>query len=65
MGSEMCIRDRSETDEHRELPEDLRGSLLVPRINLSHLWMMSREYGWVLQINDMMILDNAETCPCD
>ena len=53
----------SETDERRELPQELRGSLLVPRIQVSHLWMMSREYGWVLQVGDMMVLDSTEECP--
>ena len=63
-GSHAC-RVWSETDERRELPEDLRGSLLVPRINASHLWLMSREYGWVLQVGDMMIIDSSEECPFD
>ena len=63
-GANAC-RAWSETDERRELPEDLRGSLLVPRINVSHLWMMSREYGWVLQVGDMMIIESSEECPFD
>ena len=63
-GANAC-RAWSDADERRELPEDLRGSLLVPRINLSHLWMMSREYGWVLQVGDMMVIDNSEECPFD
>ena len=63
-GQHAC-RAWSEAEERRELPEDLRPCLLVPRINVSHLWMMSREYGWVLQVGDMMVLDNAETCPFD
>ena len=52
-------------DTKDELPEELRGSLLVPRINISHLWMMSRDYGWVLQVGDMMVIDCSEECPFD
>ena len=63
-GTHAC-RAWSETDERRDLPEELRGSLLVPRIHVSHLWMMSREYGWVLQVGDMMVLDSTEECPFD
>ena len=46
-------------------PTDLRGCEVVPRITLSHLWMMSREYGFVLQVNDLMICDSNEDCPFD
>ena len=61
-GANAC-RAWSAEDEHRELPEDLRGCLLVPRIQLSHLWMMAREYGFVLQVGDMMVIDSSEECP--
>ena len=63
-GTHAC-RAWSEADDRRELPQELRGSLLVPRIQLSHLWMMSREYGWVLQVGDLMVLDSTEECPFD
>ena len=63
-GANAC-RAWSAEDERRELPQELRGSLLVPRINLSHLWMMSREYGWVCQVGDMMVIDPSEECPFD
>jgi hypothetical protein len=26
---------------------------------------MSREYGWVLQVGDMMVIDPSEECPFD
>ena len=64
VGSHAC-RAWSETDERIQLPEDLRGCLLVPRIQLSHLWLMSKEFGWVMQVNDMMVLDSTEECPFD
>ena len=58
-GANAC-RAWSAEDERRELPHELRGSLLVPRINISHLWMMSRDYGWVLQVGDMMVIDPSD-----
>ena len=63
-GANAC-RAWTVEDERRELPEDLRGCLLVPRIQLSHLWMMAREYGFVLQVGDMMVIDSSEECPFD
>ena len=53
----------STEDKRREMPADLRNHEMVPRINISHLWMMSREYGWVLQVNDLMVCEGAEICP--
>jgi hypothetical protein len=50
-------------NQRRELPTDLRHHEMVPRINISHLWMMSREYGWVFQTNDILVTENQEDCP--
>ena len=50
-------------DKRREMPADLRNHEMVPRINVSHLWMMSREYDWVLQVNDLMVCEGVEVCP--
>ena len=50
-------------DKRREMPADLRNHEMVPRINVSHLWMMSREYGWVFQVNDLMVCEGVEVCP--
>jgi hypothetical protein len=51
--------------QRMELPADLRYSDMVPRVNISHLWMMSREYGWVFQTNDLLLAENQEECPFD
>ena len=61
-GSNM-VRCWDEDNQRCELPSDLRTYKLVPRINISHLWMMSREFGWVLLISDMMISKTTEPCP--
>ena len=48
----------------RDLPSDLRGLQMVPRVLLSHLWCMSRECGLVLLVTDLMILDSgSDVCP--
>ena len=57
------VRCWSTEDIRRELPADLRNHEMVPRINVSHLWMMSREYGWVFQVNDLMVCEGVEVCP--
>jgi hypothetical protein len=46
------------------LPGDLRGYDLVPRIVIDKLWIMNREFGLVLQVSDLMILEREEAaCP--
>ncbi len=57
------VRCWSTDDKRRDMPVDLRTIEMVPRINVSHLWMMSREYGWVMQVNDLMICEGEELCP--
>ena len=57
------VRCWSTEDKRREMPGDLRTHEMVPRINVSHLWMMSREYGWVFQVNDLMVCEGEEVCP--
>ena len=49
--------------KRKELPSDLRNFQIIPRINISHLWCMSKEFGWVCQIHDMVICESEETCP--
>ena len=49
--------------ERVEMPEDLRDSELVAKISLSHLWMMSKEYGWVLQCGDLQVRSSSTECP--
>ena len=53
-------------DTHRarqELPEDLRDTELVAKVMLSHLWMMSKEYGFVLLCTDLQVRSSAIECP--
>ena len=46
-----------------DLPEDLRNTDLIAKIQLSHLWMMSKEYGFVLLCTDLQIRSSAAECP--
>mgnify|MGYP001211786240 CR=1 FL=1 len=49
--------------ERVDLPEDLRDTELVAKISLSHLWMMSREYGFVLNCTDLQLRSSSAECP--
>ena len=63
MSGTAAIRCWNADKQRITMPVDLRNCELVPRISISHLWMMSREYGWVLQVNDLMICEGEELCP--
>ena len=53
----------NDEDKRRELPADLRTHEMMARVCVSHLWMMSREYGWVFLVNDLMVCEGVEVCP--
>ena len=57
------VRCWDEAGQKRELPEDLRNCELVPRIHISHLWIMAKECGWVLKIEDLRIVEKNAVCP--
>ena len=46
-----------------EVPEDLRAVDLLPKIYVSHLWLMAGSFGWVLQVTDLMVLERKCECP--
>ena len=60
-----AVRCWNESDERCAVPEpeDLRSFDLVPRITISHLWLMTKEMGWVLQINDLMCVAQPQVSP--
>ena len=49
--------------ERMDLPEDLRDRELVGKIILSHLWMMSKECGFVMLCMDLQIRSSSAECP--
>ena len=57
------VRCWDEIGQKRELPEDLRNCELVPRIHISHLWIMAKDVGWVLKIEDLMVKEASQECP--
>ena len=46
-----------------DLPEDLCDTELVGKIILSHLWMMSRGYGFVMICMDLQVRSSSAECP--
>ena len=49
--------------ERTSLPEDLREHEMVAKVQLSHLWQMSKEYGFVFQVTDLQLRSSAAECP--
>ena len=53
-------------DENRQripMPEDLRELDIQARIQASHLWCMSREFGFVFQVTDLQLRGGSTECP--
>jgi hypothetical protein len=46
-----------------DMPEDLRYVEITPRITISHLWVMNKEFGWVFQATDLMLCESEQICP--
>ena len=52
--------------ENIQLPEDLRDCNFIAQVHLSHLWVMGRDFGWVISCQDLMILEEVRhECPFD
>ena len=47
----------------RDAPEDWKACTYVVRVNLSHLWLMSREFGWVFNVEHVQVFENSKVCP--
>ena len=59
-----AVRCWNSRQERVDLPEDLRGIPVVAKIALERLWIMSKEYGLVMTVTDLMISDDATSqCP--
>ena len=43
---------------------ELRDCELVPRLHLSHLWIMGHDFGWVMNVTDLQILDGDAQIEC-
>ena len=51
-------------NERCDLPSDLRGYKLIPRVCFNHVWFMSKECGLVCLVTDLQILEGeSQECP--
>ena len=59
-----AVRCWDAQNQRCELPSDLRGYKLIPRICFNHCWFMSKELGFVCLCTDLQILEcECQTCP--
>lgn len=58
------VRCWDANNERCELPSDLRGYKLIPRLCFNHIWFMSKECGFVVLVTDLQILEcESQECP--
>ena len=61
-----AVRCWSQSREAIGLPEDLRNCQFLASVHLSHLWIMGRDFGFVITCQDLMILEQvSHECPFD
>ena len=65
VAGKASVRCWDEEGQRCNLPNDLTLYALVPRLHLSHLYIMGKDFGWVCNCTDLLILNaSAETeCP--
>ncbi len=45
------------------MPPEFRGLEMVALVSVLHLWVMNREFGFVLQPIDLLCSAVSQTCP--
>jgi hypothetical protein len=63
LGGSAAVRCWDALDQRMPVPEDWRNFELLPRVHISHLWQMSRECGFVLNVLDCRCLEQSSECP--
>jgi hypothetical protein len=58
-----AVRCWSLAEERVEVPQEFRGLEMVAMVSVMHLWQMNREFGFVLQPNDLMCSEVSRACP--
>ena len=58
-----AVRCWSALDQRMPIPEDLRAYELLPRVHISHLWIMNRDCGFVLNVLDLQCVEASTACP--
>ena len=64
-GGIAAARIWDDDDNRTVLPDDLREFDIIPRIHISHLWIMgaAKDFGWVLQVNDLCVKTQPQVSP--
>ena len=64
-GGIAAARIWDDADSRTVLPDDLREFDIIPRILISHLWIMgaAKDFGWVLQVNDLCVKSQPQVSP--
>ncbi len=44
-------------------PKDRRGVSVIPQLEITNLWSMRREMGWVLQCTALRVFEDSVECP--
>jgi hypothetical protein len=63
VGGSTAVRCWNALDQRMTIPEDFRAYDLLPRVHVSHLWQMSKECGFVLNVFDMKCIQQSSECP--
>ena len=59
-----AVRCWDAQNQRCDLPSDLRGYKLIPRVCFNHVWFMSRDAGHVCLVTDLQILEGeSQDCP--
>ena len=58
-----AVRCWSALDQRMSIPEDLRAFELLPRVHISHLWIMNRDCGFVINVLDLQCVEASTACP--
>ncbi len=52
-----------EEQEKRDAPEEWRTTEVRPQLHISHLWIMGREYGIVVNVEALLVREESTVCP--
>ena len=63
IGGSTAVRCWNALDQRMTIPEDFRAYDLLPRVHVSHLWQMSKECGFVLNVYDIKCIQQSSECP--
>ena len=53
----------TEEQEKRDAPEEWRATEVRPQLHISHLWIMGRECGLVVNVEALLVREESTVCP--